>query len=240
MDIPHLSRAPIVEALLDIRVEPTVDSTSLEALKSQLGQTFPKVRPMQELRVGLASDETNVGRRSNGFEFRDSADHWAAQTRPNGFSISRINGYESWQELRDKARGLWNVYRTAASPKRVVRTAVRYVNRMDLELPIGDLGHFFALEVRTPAALPASMSELLVRSVIPFESEGSSCIVTMLVQPVKPEDTSASVVLDIDVFIQNELDAHSDEVWDRLEQHRSVKNKVFYAIVKEELWRRYQ
>jgi hypothetical protein len=66
------------------------------------------------------------------------------QARLNGFTFSRLPPYVDWESFRTEARRLWDLYRAVANPIAPTRIAVRYINRLDLPLPIVAIGpwHF--------------------------------------------------------------------------------------------------
>jgi uncharacterized protein (TIGR04255 family) len=52
--------------------------------------------------------------------------------------MSHLAPYENWNAVRDEARRLWALYRSIAKPSKLIRLAVRYINRIDMPLPLGD------------------------------------------------------------------------------------------------------
>jgi uncharacterized protein (TIGR04255 family) len=60
----------------------------------------------------------------------------------DGFSASKLAPYTDWHDLRTQARDLWAKYRKATDPVLITRLALRYINRIDIPLPISDLKEY--------------------------------------------------------------------------------------------------
>jgi len=136
-------KPPITEAIIDLRVELSPGISSMELNKARDGQeaTYPIVEEIKaafgQMQIGLQVSATARSEHI-GYLFRSGDGKQIYQARMDGFTMSRLAPYENWDALRDEARRLWDIYRTVTSPIRVVRLAVRYVNRIDMPLPLKD------------------------------------------------------------------------------------------------------
>ncbi|MCX5727781.1 MAG: TIGR04255 family protein, partial [Nitrospirae bacterium] len=156
----HYARAPLTEALIDIRVELPSEVGLPNLLTLQTGQenTYPN---RQECLI--AHGEMSVGsevrasarQTSNGYRFSSQDNRQIFQARRDGFAFNRLAPYETWESFRDEARRLWTLYRSIANPKNITRIGVRYINRLDLPLPITDFKGY----LRTVPEISSSMSQ---------------------------------------------------------------------------------
>jgi len=164
-DVLHYPNAPITEAIIDLRVQPR-EGLTIEALR-QVGEgereKYPTDGPIveavgtMEVKPGVSAS-ASAQQRPLGFKFVSEDEKCVWQSRGNGFTFSRLAPYESWEPFSAEARRLWNVYRGAVNPKKVVRLAVRYVNRLDVPGSSVDLDEYFQTAPRISDGLPDNLS----------------------------------------------------------------------------------
>lgn len=231
----HYSRAPIAEALIDLRVElPShVSVQDLEAvgvsLKSQYPQRSKYMATTGTVRLGeTASAEAQP--RHMGFVFRSCDARYICQARLDGFTMSRLAPYESWEPFREEAKRLWQIYRSVAVPSRVTRIAVRYVNRLDLPLPLRDFRDYLSTAPEVASGLPQALSGFFMRLVIPqVDINGTLLLNEAIVDPAG--SNVVSIVLDIDLFCTDDVPADEEGMWDFFEVLRRRKDEVFEACI---------
>ncbi len=165
-----------------------------------------------------------------GYAFVGGEGKHVVQFRVNGFTFSRLAPYQTWEQLRNEAKSLWGSYRRIVGALPVFRIGLRYVNQLDLPMPMRDFRDFIRLYPEVSADLPQQLAGFFLQVHIPQEDLGAMLILNeAMVPPSTPDVTS--VVLDIDVFKQG-LKLDSDEqVWDVLEALRLRKNLVFEGCI---------
>jgi uncharacterized protein (TIGR04255 family) len=216
----HYPKAPITEAIIDLRVELPEGKgiADLEKVHEGLETAYPtkKNRILAEVQ-GQIGDQGAVAAASSkhiGYLFTSGDEKQIFQARLDGFTMSRLAPYESWEPFRDEARRLWNVYRSIAKPTKVTRLAVRYINRLDLPLPVADLKQYLRTAPEVSSDLPQDIRSLLLLN-------------QAIIDPAKPG--VASVVLDNDIFRSDDLPTDEEGIWDFFEVLRKRKNDVFEA-----------
>ncbi len=227
---PHLNNAPIVEGLMDIQFEQSSEFliSSIEAIADDLADEFPS---REEIRIFRSQFSVSAeGERSfssetpapAGYILRSADGKWVAQFRLDGFSLSRLEPYLSWQELKDKAEVLWRKYRANTNLGKVNRFALRYINRIVLP-PNESFETTFNTTFSIAETLPQAVAGFLLRFVIPFEAESAIAIVTQAL----PEN-SQECTFDLDTF-SLVADGISDEnMWMGFEVLHSIKNRLFF------------
>jgi uncharacterized protein (TIGR04255 family) len=235
MSHPHLDRAPIVEAIVDFRVAPELSSLQiLEPFKQALAADFPDQKRVFVLASNLdVSDEDRPKVTTSMPEVKGYA-CWAAdrrrvvQARVNGFSFSHLAPYNQWSVLRDDARAWWVKYRDLTGPERVTRCALRFVNRLELPLPMRDLSDYLRTLPEISRDLPQTLSGLFMRLVVPFGTTATAIII-QAVEDAAVTPQKLPVILDIDVFRDVVLAPdREDDMWTCMEELRTVKNEVFF------------
>lgn len=228
---PSLSKAPIVEGLIDIRVERPAGATiaALKAACDELATEFPSRQEMHMFVAQLnfspdpSANALTTGDAPGGIILRSTDEKWVVQFRLDGFTVSRLQPYGTWDELKAKASTLWAKYSEAAKPTKVVRIASRFINRV--QLPIGEsFEKTFLTNFVIGSSLPQSVAGYLLRVVIPFEEHDAIAIVTQSL-----EGNSTDCILDLDAFSDQPQGIAENEMWRKLEGLREVKNRLFFG-----------
>ena len=227
--------APITEAIIDLRVglpEP-FDSTRLKRAHDGQESAYPRTE-----QLAFATGRIQVGRevgatassRPCGYRFWSEDGRSVYQARTDGFTLSRLAPYDHWEPFRDEARCLWEIYRRVVEPSKIERIAVRYVNRIDIPLPLRDFGDYLRTFPELSPDMPQALSRYLMRLEIPLGDTRSTCFLTQAVVPPASQDV-VSIALDIDVFRTSDIPEHDDAIWEIMETLRQNKNSLFEACI---------
>lgn len=236
---PHLARAPISEALLDIRAELPVDIglTALATVQDLLRARYPHRRERHVQTVGLqlkagTQPELRSAGGPDGYLFESEDRRQVFQARLDGFTFNRMTPYESWQQLRDEALDLWQHYVAIARPAAITRIALRYLNRF--LLPFGvSFRNYLLTYPEVAAELPQGLAQFFVRLVIPPDAlAGNTAIVTETTEPATGD--RLPLILDIDVYREVAMKPDDPALWGRFEDLRAVKNRIFFQSITPE------
>ncbi len=240
----RLARAPIVEALIDIHVEPQLSHLDeLGPFEALARGEFPERKRVIQLQgnVDFSSDEpkvTSSPAEVKGYAFWTSDNRRVMQARLNGFSLSHLAPYDRWSALRDDAKAWWKQFCSTTKSAEVKRYAVRYVNRVDLPLPMKDFGDYLRTLPRVAEGLPQSLSGIFMRLVIPFQD--ANVVVTQAIDEAGVTPDKIPIILDIDVFQTGSVPVDGDELWQKLETLRQIKNDVFFSSLTPTAWRLFE
>jgi uncharacterized protein (TIGR04255 family) len=239
---PILSRAPVVEGLIDLRVERSqvVTLDALRGCADGLAADFPARDELRQF-MGQFSVSPEGGQSfaaqapaPMGLILRSADGKWVVQFRLDGFTLSRLEPYTSWNELKRRAKELWSRYAAVAQPQKIVRVAVRFINR--IPLPQGEsFDKTFTTTFNIAASLPQAVASFLLRVVIPMESEEAIAIVTQAL----PEN-SQDCTFDLDAFAAAPDGLSDSDAWSKLEQLRDVKNRLFFESLTPDARRRFE
>lgn len=235
VEYPVLARAPITEAVLDIRIKPQaeINTAALSSLHQHVSDNYPikQERFQFESRVDFKKDEAQVSASKGtltGYFFKSGDHKQIFQARTDGFTFNRLQPYEKWELFRDEARRLWTLYSTLASPE-IVRVALRYINKLDIPLSLPapiDFDEYLAAGPVVPPELPQGVSSFLTRLVIPNPEIEATAVISQAFEQIDPK--FLPIILDIDVFRQKDL-ISKDEIWQTFENLRLFKNRIFFA-----------
>lgn len=237
--VTHLKKAPIVEALIDFRIRPSkeLDLAGLESLSEQLKDRFPvkkhNLKFEADMRVTASKNnpESSFKQWQVGFRMETADQKKITQINLDGFTFSWLKPYESWEALRNNARELWELYSHAAKPEAITRVATRFINRIEIQLPMGDFREYLVAPPIVSAGLPQLVEGFLTRIATPIAPLGATIVVTQASEPTEPTREVLSILVDIDVFKEVACSPDSQEPWQTLEQFRNLKNRAFFSSI---------
>lgn len=235
---PHYNNAPITEALIDLRVEKSVeiDLSTLEKVHNAIASDYPSC-----IGIGIAQGAFQFDARSAtasasntpiGYRLSTADQKQVLQVRLDGFTFSRLEPYENWDNLRNEARRLWAIYAEVAQPEKIQRVAVRYINRLNLHIGKNrslDLQDYLRTVPEVSPDMQSDFSDYLMQLQIPQADLDALLIITQAILPPELEETVA-VLLDLDLFQVADF-AIDDEPWNLLEKLRLRKNEIFEACI---------
>jgi uncharacterized protein (TIGR04255 family) len=231
----HYSRAPITEALIDIQAQLSqeVKLEDLTQMYSTIQTEYPKREDMLVFQgelmagssVGATASQTQIG-----YRFFSKDQKQIVQVRLDGFTFSRLAPYDRWETFREEAKRLWNIYQSLINPEAIVRLALRYINRLDIPLPVDELKDYLRTFPEVSADLPQGLSGYFMQLQIPQEDSATILILNQAIVP-PPEPAFVSVLLDLDLFLEQNLPLNETEIWSILEQMHKQKNKAFEACI---------
>lgn len=232
----HLSKAPIREAVIDIRVNPTVPFETIGGLRDQLKEKFPATENMSRRTFGFEFGgsefkTSSVDKGPWGVKLTSGDGKHIVQLRLDGFTFSRLPQYLTWEDMRTEAAAIWKNYVESVRPEKVTRVALRYINMMNFPLPIADFKEYLTAPPEVPNALPQAVASFFSRVVIVDNANGTAAVVTQALEAVV--EGKASVILDIDAFKEFEVSGDSDSVWETIEILRNFKNRIFFESITE-------
>ncbi len=238
----HLNNPPIVEALVHFQANASERWTQTEA-RARAISLFPRHQQVEQqfelsfqLQLGTAQPlggvEQQVG---NGFLLRSSTESTVHQVRRDGYSFSQLTPYIGWDKFIANAKDGWETYSKAFQPAELHTLALRFINRLDFPADgfRNDSSHYLTIAPRPPEGLPWGFGVFAHHYALAVPD--SPCLVNLnLVRLVEArQDTTASMLLDIEVLLTQPLAALGLSVDDTLRMMRKVKNDAFFHSLTE-------
>jgi uncharacterized protein (TIGR04255 family) len=151
----------------------------------------------------------------------------------DGFTFSRLAPYTSWEEIAPEALRIWEIYSATVQPESLFRVAVRYINHIQLSQSPLSLEEILLTAPSIPPGLPQTITGFLGRIVIKVPTPNTQVSIAQVfgVTPVTPPDT---LLLDVDVFRQEELETSASSLYPVFEDLRKYKNQAFFGALTEE------
>ncbi len=239
----NLSNAPIIEALIDFRVDlpEAIDVSVLAKAHEQIKDEYPHVQTQRTFKgqVNFADNDfqgvQQVGDPATTGYFYKTADQTRlVQFRLDGFTFNQLKPYSTWEEVFPEALRLWQIYCSLCSPKAINRLATRYINQIAIPTPFDSFRDFLTVAPQVPPNTSPNIAGFLNQVTV---QEDGSDIFTTITQTLAPESNEehAVVLLDIDVF--KNFDAlrpeNEEVVTETFSNLREIKNRTFFSSITE-------
>jgi len=225
------TRAPIVEVLLDIKVDLPNDFRIDKLLKCQqkVKSDYPDKRKKTfgTLHATFGKEvSSSASMRPAGFIFSSTDKRQLFQAAVDGFTFNRLAPYQGWESFIKESKRLWEVYRSIAHPQHgYKRIAIRTINKFEFPSPMVNMETYFRTYIEVSRDLPQNLHGFFMQFNLPVKEIESNVIISQTdAQSSKPG--FFSIVLDIDLVRTANLPTGTD-IWSMLEIFRVWKNKLF-------------
>jgi uncharacterized protein (TIGR04255 family) len=237
-EIVKFPHAPITEAVLEIRTQNPPETTleTLSSIHEDINDLYPTKTTRISFKAGFKIEEgkTPVVFEPTGdpigYSFTSIDGKQIVQALAHGFVFSRLNPYDRWDSFRDEARKLWKHYKHRANPQVLTRIGLRYINRIQIPLPIMDFKDYVLTTPEIAPGIHQSLSNFFMRLEIPQELP-TMAIIMQTMEPVT-SDRKLPLIFDIDVFRETPVKS-DDEAWRDFEKLRDIKNDIFFKSLTE-------
>ncbi|MGR3310872.1 MAG: TIGR04255 family protein [Candidatus Brocadiales bacterium] len=238
-EYPVFPNAPIAEAILDIRVllPKEVDLAKLETFHDYIKERFPKKQERISFKVDIellpkGPGSLGTSNEPDGYRFESPDGEKIVQARLDGFTFNRLKPYENWEVFRSEAHELWDFYFQLTNPTKITRIALRYINRIEIPLPMKDFKEYILTTPEVAPKLPQALSHFFMQLEIPDPDTQATAIITQTMK--KPtENQRLPLILDIDVFRKGNYIGNESKMWNEFEKLRTFKNDVFFNSITE-------
>jgi uncharacterized protein (TIGR04255 family) len=234
----HLNRAPIVEALLDLRVRPREGGPTpgMKSAAEALRGDYPEVQEISKIEGQLLIDARSVATTHSstplGWQLKNATAGRVVRLAQDGFTFSQLRPYPSWDVFLAEARRLWASYASAVAPREISRLGLRYINRIDLPAS-ASLEDRLEAPPPIPPQVPRTVQRFLTQVVVYDEGSSASATITQAMEQTQGPGVTPAVLLDIDVFRHGTWDSTDPRIWEAFGKFRALKNRIFFASLKE-------
>ena len=231
---PPYNRAPIVEAILDVQVDPAgaVEADVLAKCQNRVKADYPDRKTAQFVHGHITLGEsiaTATSSAHDGYVFSSADQKRRFQAKRSGFTFNHLAPYPGWDVFFAEARRLWDEYRRVARPRAYKRIALRYVNRFDIPTERVLLEHYFRTYPEVSRDLPQLTVNFFLRFNLPLDEISAVAAISEAMASAQ-EPGSCGVILDIDLYRTEDL-PDGIGLWPLFETLRVWKNKVFEACI---------
>lgn len=243
----HYSKAPITEAIIDLEVTQADDFSvkDLEAIGEEIGDRYPNQEPIYlhsgQISIQEPGDPAQVetSHQHGGFSFTSQDKQQILEARMDGFTFRTRAPYDRWENFRDEAYHLWEVYRSAARVEAITRATLRYINRIDIPREAIEFEDYFRTYPHIPEEMPNDGQFGSFFMQLQLWQEDLDCmLIVNQVPALPPQEDTTSIRLDFDLFREEfaePWDVKDDaSVWSFLEKLHDLKNEAFESSITNE------
>lgn len=243
--VRHLDKAPIVEAIIEVRLDPNPDLNieMLKAFHGEIRKEFPTAEERRLLEGKLSFDPKTIVQTSAqsvvGFSYKSEDGLNVAQFMLNSFVFSRLKPYPEWDTFYAAAKSVWEKYWTFTGKKfRIVRVGTRFINLLETppgKIQMRKLFPTFPLAPVGNLVLSGGQVRLLVKN--PVED-----YTAIIGQALKPGSggKNAAIAIDIDVFQERDFGLDAESAWDAVGRLKKFKNELFFNTVADSILKQYE
>jgi len=227
--------APITEALLDIRVQlpPEIDLDKLKTFHEPIKNRFPVKEERISFEAGFQiSPKTEPivlpsTKKPDGYFFRSHTENKVVQARLDGFTFNKLKPYTNWGTFSSEALELWKLYLEIAKPIKIIRIALRYINKIEIPIPMNEFKDYILTVPEIAPNIPQALAHFFMQLVIPNPEIGATAVISQTIEPITPNQR-VPLIFDIDVFKDAVYVDNKDEIWLDFENLRKFKNDIFF------------
>jgi uncharacterized protein (TIGR04255 family) len=167
-----------------------------------------------------------------GLKFLSEDGLHAVQFNRNAFVFSRLGQYDSWEQFREEAKRLWEIYSRANDGKEAINVTVRYINK--LFIPEGvDPETYVRAFPKLPDEISSPIDDLFMRVGMEIAEPKGRFFHT---QALLPPERKGFVTLLFDNDFAFPIEGKSDaQTWELLESVRELKDRYFVFLTTEKL-----
>jgi uncharacterized protein (TIGR04255 family) len=237
---PHLSRAPIAEAVLEIRARAQVPWDKAEISRKIVEKVpdYPVTIPEHGIEsniltvpnVGGELDVTsNIGTHWQGLRCQSPSVPQVVRFTRDAFLFSRLQPYENFDSFSNEGLRLLEIHRQIADPGNIQRLGLRFINRIEIS-PKGRLKDYFTAPPREASRLKLPLSGFYHNDsiVVPGHPYLANVVKTMQVFP-EATKLRPALILDLSVYVIVPLPFSLDLTVGHLQDMRWLKNKLFFG-----------
>ena len=233
---PHLSRPPIVEAVIHWQT-----AVGKVLHKSQVSEELMKRFPnydCHQQQVSLAEFkgspdgvEMSASAKWDGFRLngKDDAKHNVVQLKPNGVVFSRVKQYDCWETLEAEALRFWDVFVELAEPPVIERLGVRFINQVELAKTTSS--YFLKGIPSLPQGMGLSRDSFFHQDTL--HVSGSPYQINWIRAVQRTLENERVLIVDIDVSTSQVESVAREVIKKYLAEMRFLKNQLFFSCAKD-------
>jgi uncharacterized protein (TIGR04255 family) len=235
----NYNNAPVKEAIFDIRINKLEKSNlkKLEAIFDDISDKYPNKRKKVtfkntvEIKNNIpTNNETNS--EDIGYIFSSQDNKRQVQIRLDGFTFNMLSPYSDWDEFSTEAFRLWSLYSKALNPSSISRIALRYINKIEIPLPMERFQDYIINIPPIPSNLPQSFHHFFMQLEVPCDKSGTNIVITETIEQQK-NDKILPFILDIDVYKADLVDLELSSLEKEFLKLRNIKNETFESCITE-------
>jgi uncharacterized protein (TIGR04255 family) len=236
---PSYKHAPITEAVIEIKIDSSLDQAAVEKASAKFRTHYPQDQRIENVTIALhleaktgSNPKTRVARDIDIGYRRSSLDLTQLLVLfPSSLMVSQLAPYPGWDQFYRRFCRDWKIWKKAVRFKTISRIGVRYINRIDIPVLERNVEHEAYLNVYPK--LPDIITQVgayAVQAISSFDDIGCKLTLNSAVVPAPILD-HASFIIDQDIAREIDPPQSDKAIFQLLNEIRTKKNAVFEACV---------
>jgi uncharacterized protein (TIGR04255 family) len=238
---PHLKKAPIIEAVIDIRTHsrhPFEEKEFRQKIENKIkGYHFLDIQKTFlhgfKIEKGAPSEQKTEDLGIKGIRFKSEDSQKICQFNRDGFVFSWLGQYPDWETFVNEAISFWRLYKEIRPPNEINRIGLRYINRIELCQDNIQLGEFIQQAPEAPKCLELPFSWFMHHETLAIPGHDYAINLIKTIQPPQDIKQNAGIIIDIDVFTTQDNIIEENKIAIYLDEMRWLKNKTFFGTITE-------
>jgi uncharacterized protein (TIGR04255 family) len=232
------SKPPITEAVIEVRFDTGVQQRLLTKFLQRVAKQYPTAEQTYnisaQIRIGDRDREPEVRpeQKFSGYKLTASDTADVVLLQLDRIATIRLAPYCGWDNFVAVFKKNYEILCKICGRRPITRIATRYVNRLDIPIEQGisiSVEDYLLLEPRVPDSIPQINHFLTTFVGIVPEIEGQVNVRAGTV--ASPLIDHVSLLLDIDLFKEQNLPQRENDLWDLLSSLRQQKDILFEAFI---------
>jgi uncharacterized protein (TIGR04255 family) len=230
---------PITEALFEIQVELPRDASidRLDAFATKYASRFPKKKPRRrfegkfEVRDGAAAASETIDLGVDGYLCWSADDKDVVQFRLDGFCYSRLKPYSGWDSAFPETIKYWDEFKKEFRPISIRRTAVRFINTIEIPESKFELSDYFLSSAQIPEMPGAEIENFLTQAIFQLPERSCRAVLIQTIGNRSKNPLMTPIILDLEVATETNTAPGSVDIEKIFLNLRAVKNEIFEKSV---------
>lgn len=227
MEMKHLAKSPIVEAILQITCIDEIDFNSIAKEVKNISQSKDISESSYKIENGRP---TNISGRLLGKQLKINSNDIALTIQRNSFALSQLKPYKDWQHFSKTFKSYYEEH-IESSNHRVSSISTRFINKLELDGPLSNLKEYLNL-------IPLGHGEF--ETIVPnryslqmaYKIKGQTEAKISIHISNNDDLAKLSVIIDLDVISPINLNSRFT-IEPELKKLRDFKNKIFFDLITE-------
>lgn len=226
------SRAPITEAVIELRFSAALSTPNLEKAKDKFVKKYPKVETQFDVAVALKANKSKTDTKLSGFRLIAEDVSRILILGSNHFASSKMAPYAGWEEFISIFKEDFGAFKRFVTGNPLKRIGIRYINRIDVPSngESVDSDDYLTIGVKLPELLEKHPCNYLVHYNANWPEKKYGASIKSGFSPPALVGHS-SIILDIDFYREVELPRSDDDIWSMLAEMRDEKDALFEACI---------
>ena len=241
------ARPPITEAIIELRFDPDISQDALAKFVRDVQGQYPTAKQSYEVTVELnipasgAEPAVTPKKSFAGYKITSQDEADLILLAADRIATVRLAPYCGWEQFLEIAQNNYAILKKICGYRKIVRVATRYVNRIDIPFSGSesvdasksiDTTKYLLLEPRIPKIIPNV--SLFASQFVGYVPEIDGKVLVNAATVSSPLIDHVSLLLDIDLFKDQNIPQKDDELWKLLATLRNQKNTLFEAFVTDQ------